>query len=214
MNPTAPSTTLSTDTSKKFCVGLTGGIGCGKSTVADLFNKLGAGIIDTDVIAHHLTQPEGIAIPAIRSTFGNVYINNDGTLNRDKMRELIFSDVTAKQQLEIILHPLILEQVKAQLLQLHTSPYIIIIVPLLLENPTFQQLIQRILVVDCDKNIQATRVIARSGMDKSEIDNIIAQQTPRAERLQMADDIIVNDTDMVHLATQVTVLHEHYLNMI
>jgi len=212
MNPADSSATFSTTASKKLCVGLTGGIGCGKSTVADLFNKLGAGIIDTDVLAHHLTQSDGIAIPTIRSTFGNDYINNDGALNRDKMRELIFSDITEKKRLEMILHPLILEQVKAQILQLHTSPYIIVIVPLLPESPAFQQLIQRTLVVDCNEETQTNRVISRSSMSKPEINNIIAQQTPRPERLRMADDIIHNDSDMDNLVTQAATLHKRYLN--
>lgn len=213
MSLPSPATTSEKNVSGKLCVGLTGGIGCGKSTVADIFKKLGAGIIDTDEIAHHLTQTQGAAIPAIRLTFGSEYINNDGKLNRDKMRELIFSDTTAKQKLETILHPLILEQTKAQLQQLHTMPYIIIVVPLLLESAAFQQLIQRILVVDCDKDTQIARVIARNDMDKFEIENIIVQQTTPAVRLKLADDVIHNDgdTDMDSLTSQVTALHEYYL---
>ena len=212
MNPADPSVTLSTTTSKKLCVGLTGGIGCGKSTVADSFKKLGGRVIDTDVIAHHLTQSKGIAIPTILSTFGNEYIDNDGALNRDKMRELIFSEVAEKKRLEMILHPLILEQVKAQMLQLHTMPYIIIVIPLLLESPAFQHLIQRILVVDCNEDTQIARVASRNSMSKPEINNIIAQQTPRAERLRVADDIIHNDSDIDNLVAQVTILHKRYLN--
>jgi len=192
-------------------VGLTGGIGSGKSTVADLFAEHGAGIIDTDVIAHRLTQADGAALAAIRSAFGKAYIHDDGALNRVKMRGLIFSDAAAKQRLEMILHPLILEQAKTQLLQMRAKPYIIIVVPLLPESPAFQQLVQRVLVVDCTEDTQAARVIARSRMSEPEVRTVIAQQTPRAERLKLADDVIRNDAGMDSLAAQVAKLHERYL---
>ncbi|MEO8331345.1 MAG: dephospho-CoA kinase [Gallionella sp.] len=194
-----------------FCIGLTGGIGCGKSTVAGLFAKLGAGIIDTDMIAHRLTQAEGPAISAIRSAFGNDYIDADGALDREKMRRLIFSDGDAKQRLEKLLHPLILEQAKTQSQQLHTRPYIIIVVPLLPESPAFQRLTQRILVVDCTEDAQLARVIARSRMPEPEVRAIIAQQTPRLKRLELADDVIHNDAGMENLSAQVNYLHESYL---
>ena len=193
-----------------LCIGLTGGIGCGKSTVAGLFAELGAGIIDTDAIAHHLTQNRGDAIAAISAAFGKDYITDDGELNRSKMRELIFSDAAAKQRLELILHPMILQQAKQQLRLLQTKPYIIIVVPLLAESPSFRQLVQRVLVVDCDENTQVARVIGRSQMGEPEVRGIIAQQTPRAERLQIADDVIHNDAGMDSLAEQVSVLHKRY----
>ena len=191
-------------------VGLTGGIGSGKSTVADLFAKHGAGIIDTDAIAHHLTQSEGVAIAAIRKTFGNDYITDDGALNRASMRGLIFSDASAKQNLEMILHPLILEQATLQLQQLQNKPYLILVVPLLPESPSFRRLTQRILVVDCNENIQVARVTGRSQMSKAEVRDIIAKQTPRAERLQLADDVIHNDAGLDKLAARVAELHGHY----
>ena len=193
-----------------LCIGLTGGIGCGKSTVAGLFAEHGAGIIDTDAIAHHLTQSGGDAIAAISAAFGKDYVTVDGELDRAKMRGLIFSDAAAKQRLELILHPLILEQAKQQLRLLQTKPYIIIVVPLLAESPSFRQLVQRVLVVDCDENTQVARVIGRSQMEEAEVRGIIAQQTPRAERLQIADDVIHNDAGMDSLAEQVSVLHERY----
>jgi dephospho-CoA kinase len=196
-----------------FIVGLTGGIGCGKSTVADLFAELGAGIIDTDIIARRLTEAGGEAIAEIRADFGDDYINADGALNRAKMRRLIFSDAPAKQRLEMTLHPLILEQAKVQLGHLQTKPYIILVVPLLAESAAFRQLIQRILVVDCDEDTQVARVIPRSQMDAAEVRSIITQQTPRAERLQLADDIIHNDVGLDSLAEQVAVLHEQYSAM-
>ena len=193
-----------------LCIGLTGGIGCGKSTVAGLFAEHGAGIIDTDAIAHHLTQSGGDAIAAISAAFGKDYITVDGELDRAKMRGLVFSDAAAKQRLELILHPLILQQAKQQLRLLQTKPYIIIVVPLLAESPLFRQLVQRVLVVDCDENTQVARVIGRSQMEEAEVRGIIAQQTPRAERLQIADDVIHNDAGMDSLAEQVSVLHERY----
>ena len=194
-------------------VGLTGGIGSGKSTVAELFAQQGAGLIDTDVIAHHLTRANGNAITAIRAAFGNEYITDAGALDRTKMRGLIFSDAAAKQQLERILHPLILEQAMTQLQQLQTQPYIILVVPLLPESPAFRQLTQRVLVVDCNENTQAERVIARNRMNEAEVRNIIAQQAPRAKRLQLADDVIHNETGLDSLAAQTKVLHAQYLRM-
>ncbi len=196
---------------KIFVIGLTGGIGSGKSTVSDLFAKLGAGIIDTDLIAHRLTQADGAAMAAIRASFGDDHITTDGALDRAKMRGLIFSDAAARQRLELILHPLILEQARTQLQQLHAKPYIIIVVPLLPESPAFQQLVQRVLVVDCTEHTQAARVIARSRMSEAEVRSVIAQQTPRAERLKLADDVIRNDAGMDSLAARVTELHQSYL---
>lgn len=194
-----------------FVVGLTGGIGSGKSTVASLFAKLGAGIIDTDEIAHRLTQIEGSAIPAIRPAFGNDYINGEGALDREKMRRLIFSDAAAKQRLEAILHPLILEQARAQLQQLHDRPYVIVVVPLLPESPAFRQLVQRVLVVDCTEDTQIARVTTRSRMTETEVRNVIAQQTSRAKRLSLADDVIHNDAGMDNLSAQVASLHQRYM---
>lgn len=195
-----------------LCVGLTGGIGCGKSTVAELFAEHGAGIIDTDAISRNLTQSGGAAIEAIRAAFGNDYILDDGAMNRAKMRGLIFSDRAAKRRLELILHPLILEQTKEQLRHLQTKPYIIIVVPLLPESPEYRRLVQRVLVVDCDEDTQVARIIKRSGMTAREVQVIIEQQTPRDARLQLADDVIHNDDGMDNLSEQVAVLHRLYSN--
>lgn len=194
-------------------VGLTGGIGGGKSTVAGLFAEHGAGIVDTDTIAHQLTQAGGNAIPAIRNVFGDEYIAHDNSLDRPRMRSLIFSDTASKQQLEQLLHPLILEQSRAQLRQLQSRPYNILVVPLLPESPAFRQLVQRILVVDCSEDIQVSRVVKRSGMAAQQVLAVIAQQTPRAERLRLADDVIHNDNGLENLAEQVANLHERYLKI-
>ena len=172
-----------------------------------------AGIIDTDAIAHFLTQAGGEAIAAIRAAFGNDYLTDGGALDRAKMRALIFSDAAAKQRLEQILHPMIREHAKAQLLQMQDKPYIIIVVPLLPESPAFRQLVQRVLVVDCDENTQIARVIGRSRMTEEEVRAIVARQTPPAERLRLADDVIRNDAALDSLARQVAVLHERYAKM-
>lgn len=191
-------------------IGLTGGIGCGKSTVARLFAEHGAAIVDTDAISHQLTQPGGGAVPAIRAAFGDHYIDGDGALDRAKMRSLVFSDAEARQRLERLLHPLILEQAEAQLLQMRASPYVVVVVPLLLQNPPFRQLVQRVLVVDCDERTQIERVMRRNRMTEAEVRAIIASQTPRAERLQLADDIIRNEDSLDTLTAQVAALHRQY----
>lgn len=195
---------------KLLIVGLTGGIGSGKSTVAKMFEDHGAGVIDTDAIAHQLTQADGEAIATIRAAFGNDYISRDGALDRSKMRGHIFSDIGAKHRLEKILHPMILSHAKAALQKMHGKPYIIIVVPLLPEKPSFRQLVHRVLVVDCSEAAQIERVMGRNHISEQEVRNIIAQQTPRDERLKIADDVIQNDNNMYHLVSQICVLHERY----
>lgn len=193
-----------------LCIGLTGGIGCGKSTVSKLFAERGAGIIDTDVIAHQLTLSNGGAIPAIRESFGKDYFCGDGALDRVRMRTLIFSDAIAKQHLESILHPLIFAQAKSELQQLRNKSYIIVVVPLLFTSLVFQQLVQRILVIDCSEAHQLSRVMSRSNLSEIEVRNIIAHQTSRTERLQRADDLIRNDSSIDKLTAQVDFLHKFY----
>jgi dephospho-CoA kinase len=183
-----------------LCVGLTGGIGCGKSTVAKMFQERGAFIIDTDEIAHQLTQSQGLGIAAIRSAFGDRYIMADGALDRARMRELIFSDRVAKQKLESLLHPLIFEQAQGRLQQATQAPYVVMVVPLLLESPAFMQRVQRILVVDCAEHRQIERVLQRSKLSEAEVRAIMAQQTGRARRLNSASDVIHNDGDLIDLA--------------
>lgn len=194
-----------------FCVGLTGGIGCGKSTVARLFEALGVAVVDADAIAHQLTQAGGQAIPLIRSHFGAAFLNASGAMDRARMRQLILSDDDARQQLEAILHPLILDQCKTRLAG--RTPYTILMAPLLLENPEFLHLVQRVLLVSCTETNQIERVRQRSGLDESEIRAIIARQMASAERLVRADDIIQNDGARDDLTNQVAALHQHYLNI-
>jgi dephospho-CoA kinase len=195
----------------KFCVGLTGGIGCGKSTATASFKKLGAQIIDTDVIARELTQSNGLAIPAIKVAFGITALLPNGSLNRPAMRALIFNNAIAKQQLESILHPLILDDALAQLHAPHPAPYAILVAPLLLQSPLFIHHVQRITLVDCTEELQIQRVMQRGQISEAEVRSIIAQQTSRQSYLERADDILHNEGDLNSLWMQVCQLHQKYL---
>ncbi|MDD2774401.1 MAG: dephospho-CoA kinase [Gallionella sp.] len=196
-----------------LCIGLTGGIGSGKSTVARLFSDLGAGIVDADLIAHELTRTDGAAIPLIAAQFGNDYLNVEGALNREKMRTLIFSDPIAKQALEGILHPLIFSEARRQLVAYASPPYTLLVVPLLFEQPLFQSLVQRILVVDCPEALQIQRTMQRSQLSEAEVQAIIAQQMPRAERIRLADALIDNTTGMEQLENAVKYQHKVYVTL-
>ncbi|MDO8351120.1 MAG: dephospho-CoA kinase [Gallionella sp.] len=197
----------------QLCIGLTGGIGCGKSTVARLFESQGAGIIDTDALARQLTQPDGQAISLIRAAFGADYLTDTGALDRARMRKLIFSDADARHKLENILHPQILALVKSRLQTITRAPYVILMVPLLLENPGFMQLVQRVLLVDCTERNQIERVRQRSQLDETEIRAIIAQQAAPEIRIARADDIIQNDGTRDELENQVAAMHNCYLRL-
>jgi dephospho-CoA kinase len=191
-------------------IGLTGGIGSGKTTAAKFFAALGADVVDTDAIAHELTQPQGAAIPAIRKIFAGKFITAEGALNRKEMRTLVFSDDGWRRELEAILHPLIRIEV-ARRATFFSAPYGIIIVPLLLETGGYCEMIKRILVVDCNEQDQIARAMARTGLDEQTAHAIMASQLPRQERLRRADDVIANDADMSHLRQQVDALHKKYL---
>ncbi|SEL45585.1 dephospho-CoA kinase [Nitrosovibrio tenuis] len=191
-------------------IGLTGGIGSGKTAAATFFAALGADVIDTDVIAHELTRPHGAAISAVRQAFGERYITEDSALNRKEMRKLIFSDDDSRRKLEAILHPLIRTEV-ARRAALFCGPYGLIVVPLLLETCGYREMIHRVLVVDCCEYDQIARTVGRTGMDEQTVRAIMATQLSRAERLQQADDVISNDSDISHLKQQVEALHSKYL---
>ncbi len=194
-----------------YCIGLTGGIGSGKSTVAALFKELGAAIVDCDAISHQLTQPDGAAIPAIRAAFGDSCINANGALDRGHMRQLAFADSGTKKRLEAILHPMIREHVIAQIEVSRPAPYVLLVVPLLFETQGYRDIIQRILVVDCSPETQVMRTVQRSGLSVDEVRAIMAQQINRAERLKRADDIISNDGDLAVVHQQVEALHQRYM---
>ena len=197
--------------SGKLVVGLTGGIGSGKSTAAELFREYGATVIDTDAISHRLTQAGGAAIPAIRSAFGDDYLDNTGALDRQRMRQLVFDDTDARQRLEAILHPMIRAELLAQAQAATDASYLLLVVPLLLEATGYAELVQRILVVDCAEETQVQRTTRRSGLGATEVRAIMAQQIGHDARLQQADDIIHNDGDIAALRQQVELLHKHYL---
>jgi len=193
-------------------VGLTGGIGSGKSTVGQYFVDLGIDVIDTDVIARMLTEPGGLAINSIKNSFGQAMIATDGSLNREKMRNLIFSDNNYKLALENILHPLILTETLQQIRKA-LSPYIIIAIPLLFETNDYDKIIQRTLVIDCEEKQQILRTMERSKLSEDQVKAIIATQISRTHRLQKADDIIVNNLDIAYLKAQVAQLHRKYISL-
>ena len=195
-----------------FCVGLTGGIGSGKSSAARLFQGLGAGVVDVDDISHALTRPGGAAIPEIVRQFGGDFVVADGSLDRARMRELVFKDPQAKGRLEAILHPLIGRQARDQVTQAD-QPYVLLVVPLLLEKNAYQNLVQRVAVVDCSERTQIERTMRRSGITESAVRAIMAAQLSRADRLARADDILHNDGDEDDLRAQVARLHARYLGL-
>jgi dephospho-CoA kinase len=195
-----------------FSVGLTGGIGCGKTTVADMFAELGASTIDTDQIAHALTAPHGAAMPALLAEFGDGFATPEGALDRAKMRALVFSDATARARLEAILHPKIRDATAAAA-AIAGGAYVIFVVPLLIESGSWRERVTRILAIDCPEEIQVARVMARSGLAEEQVRAIMAAQVTREQRRAAADDIIVNDDGMEALRPQVEILHAMYLSL-
>ncbi len=195
-----------------FIVGLTGGIGSGKSTVADLFVAEGAALVDTDAIAHELTGPGGDAIPTLQAAFGAAVVDGRGALDRAAMRRLVFADAEAKARLEGILHPMI-RQLSAARCAAADAPYVILAVPLLVESGGYRQRCDRIVVVDCPESLQISRVGARSGLPENEVRAIMAAQASREDRLAVADDVVLNDEGMTKLYPQVKELHLKFLRL-
>jgi dephospho-CoA kinase len=196
-----------------FIVGLTGGIGSGKTTVADLFARRGAALVDTDAIAHELTGPLGAAMAAIAAAFGAAVLRPDGGLDRAAMRAVVFSDRSARMRLEAILHPLIRQQSEARCEAAANAPYVVLVVPLLVETGRYRQRADRVLVVDCDESVQISRVMARSGLAAEDVRAIMATQASRAERLAVADDVVLNEGGLEALLSQVEELHQRYLDL-
>jgi dephospho-CoA kinase len=197
-----------------FVVGLTGGIGSGKSAVAELFAQRGITVVDTDTIAHTLTAPGGGAMAAIRAEFGDAAAGADGALHRAAMRAMVFADPSARKRLEAILHPLIRAESERQIAHKPAgSAYAILMVPLLIESGDYRKRVNRIAVVDCAESTQIERVVSRSGLARSEIERILAAQATRAERLAAADDVIDNDGALAGLAPQIERLHHRYMEL-
>ena len=187
-------------------IGLTGGIGSGKSTVAGLLASHGAAIIDTDAIARRLTLPGGAAIPGIRDTFGDALIDASGAMDRERMRALAFTDPQAKKRLEAILHPLIGIET-AREADASTPRVKVFDVPLLVESGRWRAIVDRVLVVDCSVETQVERVMRRAGWAEDAVRRVIAQQATRAQRLACADAVIVNDgLSLEQLAVEVNQL--------
>jgi dephospho-CoA kinase len=194
----------------RFVVGLTGGIGSGKSAAAEEFERLGATVVDTDAIAHGLTQAGGKALAEIERVFGADVIGDSGAMDRSKMRSIVFADPAAKKALEALLHPMIREQ-SQQLIAAAPGPYVIHVVPLLIESAGYKNRVDRVLVVDAPEALQMERVRARSGLAEDEVRAILAAQATRTERLAAADDVIDNRGTIDALRKQVAALHRKYL---
>lgn len=190
-------------------IGLTGGIGSGKSTITTLFSKHGIPIIDADIIAHQLVEPGQAALKLLQQAFGNSIINNDNSLNRQQLREIVFSNTERKVQLESIMHPLIFQQMQDEYQQ-QNSPYSILCIPLLIETNS-TAFVDRIIVVDCAVESQIDRVKQRDQLSTERILSIISSQVDRKTRLSYADDVIDNSKSTTQLAEQVKKLHNQYL---
>ncbi|OGA07941.1 MAG: dephospho-CoA kinase [Betaproteobacteria bacterium RIFCSPLOWO2_02_FULL_65_20] len=193
-----------------FVVSLTGGIGSGKSAVAALFARRGITVVDTDAIAHELTSPGGGAMEAILESFGSDFITPEGALDRARMRALVFRDPQSKRRLERILHPRIRAE-SAVRIAAASSPYVILVVPLLVEAGVDRARYQRVMVVDCDEDVQIERVMRRSHLPDDEVRRIMASQVGRQERREAADDVVDNSEGLDDLEPQVEALHRRYL---
>jgi dephospho-CoA kinase len=196
-----------------FTVGLTGGVGSGKSTIAGMLLRHGAGIVDADAIAHELTQAGGAALEPIRRTFGDAAIAGAGGLDRAWMRARVFADAAARRTLERLLHPMI-RATSEQRAAEHAaagSPYVVFVIPLLVESGDARGRFDRILVVDCAESTQIARVCARPGIDADVARGILAAQASRAERLAIADDVLFNEAPLDEVGARVERLHRRYL---
>ena len=196
----------------KFVVGLTGGIGSGKSAAADEFARLGATVVDTDAIARALTERGGAALPHIKSLFGEAFVTSGGAMDRDAMRSRVFSDPVAKQALEGLLHPMIRAEAERRTAAAQ-GPYVVQVVPLLVESDDYRKRVARVLAVDCPEEVQLEHVMARSGLSEDAVRSIMAHQVPRAARLAAAHDVIDNAGTLEQLRQQVAALHARYVKM-
>ncbi len=192
-------------------IGLTGGIGSGKSTVCQQFAALGVPIINTDLIARDVVSTGQPALQALQHHFGTIILNSDGSLNRQELRQIIFKDRQQKSYVEELLHPLILQQLQQQLRDI-TAPYVIIEIPLLIEAG-WQSHVDQILVVDLPEELQIERLMMRSELDKNSLEQIISSQISRSERVNHADQLIDNSGNLNEIFQQVSELHQLYLQL-
>jgi dephospho-CoA kinase len=193
-------------------VGLTGGIGSGKSAAADEFARLGATVVDTDAISRSLTEPGGAALPHIKGVFGDAFVSASGAMDRSRMRERVFADPAAKRALEALLHPMIRAEAERRIAAAR-GPYVVYVVPLLIESGDYRQRVDRVLVVDAPEALQLERVRARSGLAEPQVRAIMAQQASRDGRLAAAGDVIDNSGTLEALRRQVGALHARYVKM-
>lgn len=197
---------------RPFVVGLTGGIGSGKSMAAEEFRRLGATVVDTDAIARELTEAGGAAVPHVKSLFGEAFVAADGAMDRKAMRQRVFSDPGAKQALESLLHPMIRDEAERRIAAA-PGHYVVYVVPLLIESGDYRQRVDRVLVIDCPEALQVERVRSRSGLSEAEVRAIMAHQVSREQRRAAADDVIDNSATPEALRRQVAALHARYVRM-
>ncbi|QDC50749.1 dephospho-CoA kinase [Candidatus Methylopumilus universalis] len=197
-----------------FIIGMTGGIGSGKSEALKIFKSLSIKVIDLDNISKEITETSHQAIQEIKLVFGDTIFDKDNQLDRKKLKEIIFSDKNKKINLEKILHPKIYEEVKKRLNALSHESYVVIDIPLLFETNQYTSLISRSLVIDCKENDQIERVKKRDGIDISVIQSIIDQQINRSSRIEKADDVVINDGSIEKLEESIKSLHKKYLNLV
>lgn len=196
-----------------FSVGLTGGVGSGKSTIAAMLAACGAGIVDADAISHELTQAGGAAIPAMRATFGDQAITADGSLDRTHMRSRAFSDPAVRRDLESLLHPLIRTEMGKRAVEKSRagSPYVVFVIPLLVESGSKIDAMRRVLLIDCSEATQLERVCGRPGISEPIARDIIGAQATRQQRLDVADDVLMNEAPLTEIRPRVELLHRTYL---
>jgi dephospho-CoA kinase len=195
-----------------YIVGLTGGIGSGKSEATRLFAQLGVPIVDLDIISHELTASGQGTLKEIAHTFGQDVLNDDGSLNRATLRHKVFADNKARKKLEAIIHPAIYNKAIEALAKNASAPYQILAIPLLFESDRYVNIINRSLVIDSDPTIQITRASKRDGVSQTEIQKVIDVQMPRIKRNSLADDIIINNGSIEDLEKKIRQLHERYIN--
>ena len=214
-NPSSEQVSLSAIKGRAPLVGLTGGIGSGKTAVSDRLAKLGAGIVDTDLIAHQITASGGLAIPLINERFGAEFIDPNGALDRSKMRSLVFADPSARKSLEDITHPLIREETarQAERLLQEKTPYLVFVVPLLIESGSWKPILDYLVVVDCSEETQIERVMHRNNLSRDEVESILKAQASRQERITRADTVIENEGNLDHLDAEVLKLHQKILQI-